>query len=476
MQRMNAIRKIILWAVLAAIGLLAVLSAVGAFLGADRARDLFHSLPLAVCWFLLAALLIAGLAAFRRLLRSPGSLGMHLGALLVLAGALWGSDEAHEVRRAWFGSQKVPSGFMVIYKGESESAVLDRDFREVLAQLPFSLHLKDFRIDYYPSPQEPWGLGAIVPTVDAAGNPAERQVAIPWTVGAEADVPHTPVRLRVLQYLPSAAAAYEAGAEPAVAITTDDGRRVTLAARPGEEADLQDPPLKVRVVRVFENLVVQGAGEDRRVTDSPGEGANAAVEVEVVRPDGTTRTRYLMARMPAHGQGEEGVVMRYVLPEPTGARPDPATGAAAMEVLLKAGGRERRAWLMPEKGVPYAALALAPVLPEGPDAAEAGPVLYLVPPVRDIKTYTSDVVILEEGREAGRAAIQVNHPLHWGGYHFRQASYDIRGERYTVLGVVSDSGLAAVYAGFLLLAAGATWRLWIEPAWSRSKARGAHGD
>ncbi|HAU37459.1 MAG TPA: hypothetical protein DCX07_07035 [Phycisphaerales bacterium] len=58
---MNRLRRILHWASLGAIAALLCLCAVGAFLGSARATALFNSLPLAAGWFLLAAMLVAGL-------------------------------------------------------------------------------------------------------------------------------------------------------------------------------------------------------------------------------------------------------------------------------------------------------------------------------------------------------------------------------------------------------------------------------
>ena len=48
---MNQFKRALLWAALIAVILLALLSIYGAFLGAERARAFFNSLPLAVYWF-----------------------------------------------------------------------------------------------------------------------------------------------------------------------------------------------------------------------------------------------------------------------------------------------------------------------------------------------------------------------------------------------------------------------------------------
>ena len=147
---MRTLRRIILWVVLAVIALLAVLSIVGALRGADRAKDLFNSAPLVAYWFVLAALLAAGFVFFKRLIRSPAALGMHLGSLLVLTGAMWGSDTGHDVRRALLDSEKVPGGYMVIYEGRRENRILEHKTMAPIAELPFDVRLNDFWIEYYP--------------------------------------------------------------------------------------------------------------------------------------------------------------------------------------------------------------------------------------------------------------------------------------------------------------------------------------
>jgi ABC-type long-subunit fatty acid transport system fused permease/ATPase subunit len=85
---MKQLRQAILWAVLAVIALLAVLSAVGALIGVDEARDLFSSPPLIAFWALVLLVLASGFAAFRRLITAPAGLAMHLGAILIVAGAM----------------------------------------------------------------------------------------------------------------------------------------------------------------------------------------------------------------------------------------------------------------------------------------------------------------------------------------------------------------------------------------------------
>ena len=83
------------------------------------------------------------------------------------------------------------------------------------------------------------------------------------------------------------------------------------------------------------------------------------------------------------------------------------------------------------------------------------------------RAYQSRVVIVENGQERCRGVIEVNRPLHYGGYHLYQHAYDVAALQYTILGVVSDSGLATVYVGFGLLFGGVLWGFWVRPVCAR---------
>lgn len=81
---------------------------------------------------------------------------------------------------------------------------------------------------------------------------------------------------------------------------------------------------------------------------------------------------------------------------------------------------------------------------------------------RVISEYTSELQVIRDGRVVAEKDIQVNHPLHYGGYHFYQLDYDHQAGRYTVLEVTSDSGLTAIYTGYLMLCIGLCWHFWIN--------------
>jgi len=145
---MNRLKRALLWAALIAIVALTCFSIYGAFLGADRARVFFNSLPLVVYWLALAALLAAGIVVFRRLLRVPALLMMHLGCILILFGGLWGSKTGHALQKRLLGIEKVQESQMALLENTEDNRVRLSDSND-LVDLPFSVRLGEFRIEYY---------------------------------------------------------------------------------------------------------------------------------------------------------------------------------------------------------------------------------------------------------------------------------------------------------------------------------------
>jgi hypothetical protein len=325
---MNRFKRVVLWAALIAVILLALLSIYGAFLGAERARAFFNSLPLAVYWFALIVLLSAGIVTFRRLLETPSLLLLHSGSVLVLLGALWGSNSGHALAQGLFGVDKIPEGQMDILEQAQENRVLLADSNST-RELPFFVRLKDFRMEYY----EPGTLF----------------------------------------------------------IRSCTGQNYRLPAVTGQTLSLGEGLGTVTVRRVFENFRIDLQGNEPVAYDEPG-GSNPALEVWVERPGGRSGRRYVFERMPGHGNPNDPLQMCYG---------------------------------------------------------------------HMVRDYISELEIVKDGQVVARKNIEVNHPLHYGGYHFYQHWYgeDKLGD-YTVLMVVSDSGLNLVYSGYVMLVAGAVWHFW----------------
>ncbi len=336
---MKKFRRAVMWTGLALIILLILLSIYGAFVGADRARSFFNSLPLAFFWVILTLLFIVAFAVSRRLVRTPGLLLIHLGCVLVLAGSIWGSDAGHKLQKKLFGIDKIPTGRMVIFEGQSNSYVRLGSGKQT-RELPFSIKLKDFRMEYY-----------------------------------------KPGYLH---------------------IQAQQGRSWTIPVEIGTEVLLGPEFGSVTVQRAFENFKIK-IGPDRTIPyDDPGTGSNPALQVQIKHPDDTVTTRFVFVRFPSHRHPRDKFLLHYR---------------------------------------------------------------------RTVSDYISDLQVIENNKIVAEKSIQVNHPLHFGSYHFYQHSYDTKGGRYTVLMVVSDTGLALVYAGFLLLIIGVFWHLWLRPIISRTKSK-----
>jgi len=90
---------------------------------------------------------------------------------------------------------------------------------------------------------------------------------------------------------------------------------------------------------------------------------------------------------------------------------------------------------------------------------------------RVISDFISEIQVVESDKVVAAKDVEVNHPLHFGGYHFYQSSYDDEAGRYTVLSVYSDTGLFVVYAGYWMLCLGVTWHLWLRHVLARTKSK-----
>ena len=257
---MKKFGRSIMWMALLAIVLLTFLSILGAFYGAQEAKSFFNSIPLRGYWYGLAILLAAGFAVFGRLLRKPGLFMVHAGCLLVLAGGMWGSQAGHQLAERLLGTRKIPRGYIVIYEGQAEKNVLAEDFKHQLGELPFSIKLKDFRLEYY-----------------------------------EADEKSV----------------------PQLHIETQEGRCLQLIARAGEQISLGEGKGRIKIINTFRNFKIRLDDGKKIVTDGEGPAENPAVEVEIERPDGTNYSRYVFERFAGYiHSANDGLQLSYISEKP----------------------------------------------------------------------------------------------------------------------------------------------------------------
>lgn len=80
-----------------------------------------------------------------------------------------------------------------------------------------------------------------------------------------------------------------------------------------------------------------------------------------------------------------------------------------------------------------------------------------------VKDYYSDLGIFENGKEILTTTVEVNHPLHYKGYHLYQDSYATDNDQSVIIiAVTSDSGLHIVFTGYWLICIGVIWQMWLR--------------
>jgi len=400
-----------MWLGLALIILLVFLSIYGAFIGAERAKSFINRLPLVIYWSAFLLLLIVGLAVFRRLVRVPGLLLIHLGCVFILAGAMWSSEAGHKLQKKLLGIDKIPAGQMTIYEGYSDNRVILEDRDQVFLfsiKLEFQANLgkgiiseelrQEFEKNGFPLSQH------VIISVEEPGST--------WLIINELKeylVRKKKLCLNIynpMKELPFNIELKDFQIEyykPAyLYVQTRDGQGWKIPVEIGAEFPLGPELGTVKTLRTFENFKITIEDGSRKIIDDPQPGFNPALEVQFKYPDGQATTKYVFERFPGHSHSEDRFLLSYR---------------------------------------------------------------------RVISDYVSRLKIIENEKVVAQKDIEVNHPLHFGGYHFYQHSYDAEAGQYTVLMVVSNTGLGVVYAGYWMLCIGVLWHLWIRHIVARIKSK-----
>jgi hypothetical protein len=183
------------------------------------------------------------------------------------------------------------------------------------------------------------------------------------------------------------------------------GPTVHITAHTGGHWDLDAAPGKelnvpnIGTVKVLRTFKRFRLDADNKAIDGSGGDENPAVEIQITKPDGTSVKKFVYLYFPDFTKDVQGLKLTCEFP-------------------------------------------------------------YESPGM--VKDYFSDLVIVVDGKDVLKKTIEVNDPLHYGGYHFYQSSYDDKAGAYTVLSVTSDSGLYAVYAGYFLLCLGVVIQFWTK--------------
>lgn len=276
---MMGFRRAILQCALLLIVLLIVLSIYGAFQGAQAAQLFFNSIPVGVYWVFFVVLLVVSIGIFPRLLKVPSLLLIHAGSVCILFGGLYGSKAVMQwADRVGVTEPSIRSGRMILYENETDNRVMlssqdasfgkdpsgrigmfedgkeepvmlnDTDPR--IGKLPFALRLKDFRIEYYDTPQ--------------------------------------------------------------VIIESDDKKVWRIGAEAGAEYPLGDRGT-VTVLRVFRNLKLASENGRMVPYDHPGPESNPAAHLLFRAPDGKEEKRFAFS-FPGGGHGTGPWSVQYSPP------------------------------------------------------------------------------------------------------------------------------------------------------------------
>ncbi|MCL2701383.1 MAG: cytochrome c biogenesis protein ResB [Phycisphaerae bacterium] len=453
------------------------------------AAELFHSPALVVVWIFVFMTLVASLLFVRGLWRRPAAVAMHLGAILILGGSMWSSPRGHlaasvwvsklPALATWIDGGRVPRGVMVVHEGVAESHVRLRDATRV--ELPFTVRLRDFRMEYY----GPWELHAAVPVLGRAADGSAKVVIedrrLDWQIGQPLNLPESHYTITPVAFLPHARLVWpdDVPADllimgPGVAITlpAQSGRRASFTLPAGEAGPggYVNPLLPKAAATITIDRLINTADPHSPLAPSVDAEETFALLATLEFSDGPTRRLVFSPQSPRE---DRGVTYAVAIRRPQYVA-DPTSDLPAMDLKLTSpdlpGGTMRFGHFldatgtfrgMPPMDVPMTDADVHAFLddPDAPDI-EGIRLFFVEPPV---KGFFSDVEIIEDGQVVKRATIAVNRPLHHRGYHFYQMDWDKERHAYTVLGVVSDQGLWAVLAGFGLMLLGVFWRYWFSP-------------
>ena len=259
---------------------------------------------------------------------------IHLAWIFIILGAMAGSVKGHELIKRLFGRDKIRSGEITIYEGQSQNEVLIREEKAPLQvsgfyekQLPFAIKLKDFRIESYKSGQ--------------------------------------------------------------LFVLSSQQQVWQLAARPGTKYVLDPNVGSIKILDVYKNFRI----ENGKAFDSNEPSSNPAVWIQYNTPKGSVVRKYIFSKFKNPVFENDKIFVDYV---------------------------------------------------------------------PDIKDFYSNIEIIKDNKAVAAGTIEVNKPFHFGGYHLYQYNYDAMEGRFTILGVVSDTGLNLVYTGYALLCIGIFWHCWLR--------------
>lgn len=320
---------------------LAGLSIGSTFISVKKATVFFNSAPMVVFWTSLVVMLAAGVLLWKRIRRSPGLLMLHVGCILIITGAMWGSRKAHELRAQFFGSQHIYHAEATFAAGES-------------ADIGFVVKLEKAWTEYYSAAESPWEFYY----EHRASDGSAWGIPLQWA--------------------------------------DETSKPLGKFSVPGEK--LRGEILWMSVAEEF---------------DPPG-------DVE----------RHGWARPP-----------KVLMTIKNSRRAAPLTG-----------------WLVGRDDSNITRMSLVSLYASHAEWEAADFPAIVMHSTQSIRDYKATLAIYDEGKKVLRKTIEVNHPLHYGGYYFYLTKCYPDGR--VIITARSDAGLQVVYAGMISLGVGVFWIMW----------------
>jgi hypothetical protein len=399
-----------------------------------RLDDLFHSL-----WFgglvglMISSLVLSALRRWPITRRNAGFFAVHIGLLIILAGA--GISAVFAVK----GRIHLRAG-----GAPAQSVVLARDGEPNELRIPLgaSVQLEKFDLDRY---REQLRVCLYRPSKN--GDRYELKVAFENEIGAWHRLPgHASFRIKELLSDPVAPPATHR-------LKGATGEPVTI--RVGETVTLPDG-LQVKALRFLPHFTFDV--ETKQATTASDSPINPALEVEIGGPAGMRR--WLFANVPGFSHAGGGPELTYLF------APGNAPPADAGVPRAPAESRSSAALLViVEQGV-----AREELLRVGQQPVAVGEETLLVyePRGGDPKSFRSQLLV-RTGTEEKRAVLAVNDPLSVGDWSLYQANFDPQDPTYSGLEAVRDPGVPWVFAGFGLLFLGVPYAFYVRPRLRRKE-------
>lgn len=207
------------------------------------------------------------------------------------------------------------------------------------------------------------------------------------------------------------------------------------------------------------------------LTAKSGPGGSGSVEVG--KP---IETPWMGMKVSVDRVLDKAVARRVVAPEPPPEKDERRMPAVKVRLEGPA-GRSEADWLLwtESRGLAFAG-GVAQVAYRAPDLAVPFHVTLLrfnsdkYPGSQMAASYESWVRVDDPERGTSEHHISMNHPLHYRGYIFFQASF-VEGEpMMSIFSVARAPGLPLVYLGVVLIVSGVAWMFYLKPFLARRQA------